>query len=200
MKRILRIIAVIIGALIFTVWGNIQEHPAIMYIGIIIGCFLGIALTAFIFKSLWKLIGVSITSIFFLVLISGILFTLSWHGIINSALSYGIGIIIGLLLILIVIRWLASKSYNSILFGEIFGFITGYKLKAFVSKGKLDTKENLVSENNDYNNIKLILIKQMGFSKKEAIEATDYAVENVPLDASIEDKIKQALQYQGKNN
>jgi hypothetical protein len=114
--------------------------------------------------------------------------------------GYYAGLALGACLLIICLRTLGKRAQTSTIFGEVFSFITGYQLRAYIDRQTIISKEDKAIVNNDYKNIILILNQQMGYTKKEAKELAEYAIENTPLESSIEDKIKQALQYQGRNN
>jgi hypothetical protein len=86
------------------------------------------------------------------------------------------------------------------IFGEIFSFLTGYQVKNYVARQTIVPKEDKEAESADRKNIILVLHQELGFTTTEAKRAADYAVSQMPLDASLEDKIKTALQFSGKNN
>ncbi len=200
MRRVLTFIALAITSLIITAWGEIQQHPAVMYAGIIIGGFIGLAIVVFIIKWLWRLIGKSLTSTLFLLLSGAIIYTLAWHEILSPVISLVLGVSVGFMLLLVLIRSLGKYAQTSMIFGEIFSFFTGYQLKSYLTRESIMSAEEREVERNDYKNIQVILVQNLGFDKKEAKEAAAYVIENTPLEASIEDKIQTALKYCGRNN
>lgn len=196
MKRAITFIIIFTASLLFVFWG---QNPGITYAGIIIAGFLGLALFAYMIKSLWKLIGKSFTSAIFILLIAVIAYTLSWHGIISGVITYTAGIFIGTGLTLLLVRWIARFAHNSTLFGELFSFLTGYKVKAFVVRQNIMPKEDMEIEKADHANIILILKQQMGYTAKEAKLRADHAIEETLAGDPLEDKILKAIQYHGRN-
>lgn len=199
MKRLLTIALIIIGSIIFTAWGKAQENPAILYTGLAIGILLTLVLTVYLIKTLLKLTKYSFASLLFVLLSGIILYALSRQNVITPVISYFTGIALGVLLLLVIMRWIARKSHTSLLFGEVFAFATGYQVKAFVRHDRIAGKDECESENNDIKNIILVLHQQFGYSRKEAEAAAEYAVNETEMSAPLEDKIYKAAQYHGRN-
>lgn len=199
MKRIISLVAVFLTSLVTMLIGQAREHPALVYAGVIIGSLLALSLLAWVIKWLCKLIGKNITSALFLTLASATLVILAVYGIINSLTSIISGTVLGILLITVFIRWLSKLAQKSMMFGEVFSFFTGYELKGFIEHKTLVSKESKVSEDNEYKNIVAVL-KSSGLSSGEAKSAANYALSMTDEDDSLEEKIKLAFQYQGKND
>lgn len=198
MRKVLSFITLAVMSFITMIVGQIQAHPVLLYAGVIFGGFLVLALVVYLLKLLWRVIGNSLTSILFLLASGIIIATMIYQGVINAIISFGVGIIIGLLLTLVLIRRLSNKAHTSMIFGELFTFITNYQVRAYVSKDRIKDKADREVETNDTANIILILKNQMGYSKSEAREAAEYAIVECPINAPIEDKIQTALAYHGK--
>jgi len=108
------------------------------------------------------------------------------------------GFVIGLLMLLTFVRFISRHAQNSMLFGEIFAFFTGYQVRNFIDKQKIVSKESITEEHNDYKNIVAVL-KNSGLDSHEAKSAANYAIAMTDEDDSLEDKITQAFLYHGKN-
>ena len=200
MKRILPTIAVFLSSAIAGLWGFAQEHTLIAYIALGIAGFILLYALSWLIKILWRLIGKSLTSLVFMTALAGICFTLSWHKLINPLAGLCVGLITGLAIAILLIRMVGSKAQYSIIFGEIFAFLTSYMVKAYIKRETIQTAEDVEAENNDYKNIVLVLSNQMGYTKQQAKLAADYVMQTLPLKSSLEEKIKQALQFKGRNN
>jgi hypothetical protein len=124
---------------------------------------------------------------------------LSWHNIVNSIIGYASGIAVGSLLSVSGLRWLGKKAQKSMVMGELFSFFTSYQLKAYLARESVIAKEDKDLEDNDKKNIVVVLKESMGLSRKEALEAAEYAVVSSPLESSMDEKVKLALQYHGRN-
>lgn len=199
MKRIITFVLLGIVSMIMAGVGQAQNYPLLIYIGVGLGGFLALSLVVYLVNFLFRLLGANISSFLFMSAICAIAGVLIWHGFANPFISYAIGISVGLLLTVFLLRKVGVLAQTSTIFGEIFGFITGYQVKAYIARQSIISKAEKDGEHADHHNIILILNQQLGFSKREARKLADYAIENMP-DASIEDKVKGALQYHGSLN
>ena len=198
------IIPIGVTATIVTLFTSVKDyilaHPNVKISLIILGGFLALALLVWLFKKLCKLIDSSLASTIFLLALGAATFFLIKYDIINPLIGYYGGLGIGILLAVSCIRWIGKKAETSMIVGEVFSFFTGYGLKSYIERDTIVTKEFKEIEHDDEKNIIEVLTKQMEFTRKEAKEAARYAVENIPVEAPIEQKIKEALKYQDNLN
>ena len=202
MKKIITTTALTGGIFaFFTMINNyLTSHPNVKMALIILGGFLALALAVWFFKKLCRLIGSSMTSTIFLLALGATTYFLLKYHIVNPFIGYYGGLGIGLLFGITCIRWLGKKAETSLIIGEIFGFFTNYKLKTFIERETIVTKETKRIEHDDYDNIVQVLVDQMKFVRKEAKEAAQYVIDNFPTEIPLEDKIREALRYQGETN
>ena len=199
MRKILTAALIALSSFITILVGQAQEHPVLLYTGIIIGGFLVLALAIYLIKFVAKTIGGTFTSFFSLLALGSIVFVLVWHGIASPVIGYISGILIGISISMSVLRWLGKKAQKSMVMGEVFSFMTSYQLKAYLARESVIAKEDKDLENNDKKNI-IVVLKEVGFTKKEASEAAEHAITQAPLEASLDDKVKLALSFIGRQN
>lgn len=199
MKRVITFVLLGIVSMIMAGIGQAQNFPMLIYIGVGLGGFLVLSLVVYLINFLFRLLGTNISSFLFMSAICAIAGILIWHGFVNPIISYGMGIAIGLIITVFALRKIGKVAQSSTIFGELFGFVTGYKVKAYVTRNSIISADAKESDTAEYKNIILILHQQLGFPKRKARELADYAITEVP-DAPIEQKIEKALQYQGSLN
>lgn len=201
MKKIISYAALFLIAFIVTLIGSFQERQALIYGGVIFAGFLVLSIAVYLFKFLMRLIGKSLTSFLYLSALAAIAVVLSLNALISPVIALSSGAVIGVLLLMVSTRALGRKAMTSTIFGEVFSFLTGYELRAYVSERRkaIITDEQKEVESNDYHNIILVL-KELGFKSTERKQMALYAVDNSPLDLPIEDKVKIALELQQGRN
>src|SRR4030042_6901088 len=181
MKNVLSYSALFVIAFIISLIGSFQENQVLIYGGVALAGFLILSIALYLFKFLAKLIGKSLSSSLYLCALAAIVALLSIHSLISPVIALSSGAVIGIMMILITIRVLGRKALTSVIFGEVFGFLTGYQLKAYIARRTILTDEQKSIETNDYKNIILVL-KEMGFKKEEQKELARFAVDESPLD------------------
>jgi len=216
MKRILSFIAITVASVVIMIVGQAQEHKALLYIGVVIGGLVGLAIIVYLAKFLCRTIGSSITSTVFLIACGVVVTVLIAQGIISTAVAYPTGIFLGFMLSASIIRAIAKRAESSFLFGDMFAWVTSYEIRAYIRDmfawvtsyeirayirhGTLTPKAEAINEHDDYKNLVHVLKRSLGLSKIDAEKAAEYAVMITPINASIEDKLQSALQYHGKSN
>jgi len=200
MKRILSFLAITVASVVIMIVGQAQEHKALLYIGVVIGGLVGLAIIVYLVKFLCRTIGSSITSTVFLIACGIVVTVLIAQGIISTAVAYPTGIFLGFMLSASIIRAIAKRAESSFLFGDMFAWASGYQIRAYIKHNALTPKTEAINEHNDYKNLVHILKRSLGLSKIDAEKAAEYAVMITPVNASIEDKLQSALQYHGKSN
>lgn len=124
-----------------------------------------------------------------LILISGGL--VFWFLNINPFISFSIGAVLGIMLIVSLFRKLGKKAQNSLIALELFTKLSSYKPSYTVIEEKVKPENN----HNDYKEM-MTALKQMGFESTKAKEATNFAISRIP-DEPLEEKIREALKYLG---
>ena len=109
------------------------------------------------------------------------------------------GTVLGIYLYFLIIRKLGRLAEKSVIASEVFSFLSGYRIKSYIVRDSLMERDTKLAYDAEYKNIILILKSNYGFTKTESHEAIQYAIEEKP-DASIEDKIRVALQYLDSQN
>lgn len=160
---------------------------AVLMVVCIIGLFILLRLLA-------KVIGKGFTAIIFTALCLTALGFLSANDIVNAIVTFSVGVPLSSILFCMVLRKLGKTAEKSIIASEIFSFITNYSIKSVIADNNIVSKEIKVGSDNDFKNIILVLHSEMGFTKKEAKTAAEFAMEQLP-DAPVQEKIKKALQY-----
>jgi Holliday junction resolvasome RuvABC DNA-binding subunit len=86
------------------------------------------------------------------------------------------------------IRSISHKAKDSKVWNAVFQWVTGYS--AYSEPEKVVVKEKSVNKDSEI--VKYLM--ELGFSRKEAQEATGYALEEKP-DEGLEEQVKCALSY-----
>lgn len=195
MKRALTLILLLIISYAVVVSGRIQEIDAIWYAGLVFGCAVALVIILALFKMMCRFMSRSLTSMLFTFTALAIVGVLSWFGKINAFVGYATGMVFGIALFWVFFRKLAGWAQRSMLFGEVFQFTSGYKIRSYLTKDTLIPKETAVTLNVDFKNLTLILREQLGYPASDAKEAAAYAIEETKADDTIEEKVKKALSY-----
>jgi hypothetical protein len=199
MKHIITTITLAIATIAAFIAGEVQQHPALLYAGVILGGLFALAVLTRILGWSWRFLQKSITTKLFALGLVIVCALIAYHGIVNPIVGYGAGVSIGILLSFSLVRSVSKHAHNSMIFGEVFSFLTGYQVKNYIARQTIVPKEDKEADSNDRQNIILVLHQEFGFTKSEAKQAADYAVSQTPLNAELEEKIKTALQYTAKN-
>lgn len=194
MKRFLTFLLIAIASYISMVIGKLQEHPFLLYLGVVVGGMLALGLVVWLVKLTAKFIGWAMASVLYLV--SGLAVTglLTWNNVIPSFAGFIIAVVFSTTLSIILIRRLAKWAQKSLLGGELFSFISNYQLKSFIHKDTIIDKDTVITYNIDYKNV-VVVLRTLDYSKADASEAAKYAIQEVPIDQPIEAKVKKALNY-----
>lgn len=194
MKRLLGAISLIVTGFILSAVGYFLKHPALMFIAILFGSMVALALIVWGTRWLAKFVGKSIISLLYILSAIVIVGILSWKHIINTPIGYCFGIVLGGLLIIVLFRKIASKAQKSVFIGDIFAFVSGYKIHSYIEDNYLIDKSKRITENIDFRNLQAVL-NSLGYTNKESKDGSLYAIKVCNLDASMEEKIKSALSY-----
>lgn len=122
---------------------------------------------------------------------------LAYIGEISGFVSYIFTTIFAGALILLIVRRIAKKAQKSVIMGEIFAFVSDYKIRLYLKDTELQEKETAINLRKDEKNLYVILA-DLGFSKAVAREAAAAAISEMPH-ASLEDKTKAALRLVAQN-
>lgn len=202
MKKFLALIIVGIASWGMMASAELIKHPVLFYTGLIIAGILGLGLVVWATKHFARFIGWSMSSCVYLILALATLGTLGFYKLIPAGVGIVSTMVLSVLLSVMIIRRVGSKAQTSLFWGSVFAFITGYKIRSLIniSKDKVNivSVEKATNDDVDRENVKQAL-RSLGFSKQEANEATDYAMENKP-DGSLAEKVQCALTYINSNN
>jgi hypothetical protein len=193
MKNILITIALLIGTILTTAFTKIQQHPALFYTVIIVVGFLSLALVIMVLKRILHTIQVSLISTLFISTATIILIVLAHYKVLNSIVGVLTGITAGFLMAVSLLRNLGRWAQKSVMFGEVFSFITSYRVKGYIDGNRIIPEEDKLNFDKERGDLIAILMN-LKYSSKEAKERADYAFAEVP-NANFEDKVKRALQY-----
>lgn len=194
MKNILITLALLIGTILTSAYTNLRHHPVWFYSLIIIIGFLSLAFVTMVLKKILHTIQVSLISTLFICMATIILVVLAHYKVVSLIVGSLTGIVAGFLLAVSLIRNLGKWAQKSVVFGEAFSFITSYRIKSYLDGNKIVPKEEKINTEIDRNNL-IEGLKNMGYTKKEAELAADFALDELPASASDEDKAIKALQY-----
>ena len=103
------------------------------------------------------------------------------------------GIVAGFLLAISLLRNLGKWAQKSVMFGEMFSFITSYKIKSYLEKDRIIPVEDKLDLEKERGDLIATLIN-LDYSPKDSKQMADYAMKEIP-NANIEDKLKRALQF-----
>lgn len=194
MKRILMLVLAAVASYAAMVIGKLQEHPVLLYLGMTLAAMLVLGLMVWLAKLVARFIGWAMTSAVYLTAGLGIVGLLSWNDLIPNIIGYSVAMVFSTALCLVFIRRLARWAQKSLLWGEVFSFVSNYQLKSYINRDKIVDRETAITYNVDYKNI-VVVLRSMDIGKEEAKEAAVYAIEQAPAEQPIEAKIKLALKY-----
>jgi len=194
MKYALSLLGVFIVTAISTLIAQASKHPALFLTGVIIGGFILLALAVYLTKKFWGMIGWSLSSALFILAALVTIGLLSYFNVIPAIAGFGAGTFLGAALSLLGIRQLAKKAHVSVFFGEIFAWISAYKIRSYVEHRNIIDRDKKLTEGEDSKNLALILTDQWEFTKAEAKEAIAHIKEKMPY-ATMEEKVIEALAF-----
>ena len=187
MKKILGLAVLGLGTWGLSAWAS--NHPAIMYTLIIIGGIIALAIAVVFFKLILRFTHWIFTNPMYLSFALITLGTLTYFSILSAKVGVISCILVAGLLTVMSIRSISRKSKDSKVWNAVFQWVTGYS--AYSEPERVVVKKAM-SANKD-NELVDYLVK-LGFTKKEAQEATGYALEEKP-DEGLEAQVKCALAY-----
>ncbi len=199
MKKALTLIFLLILSYTAVAVGRVNEIQPLWYAGLGFGAAVLLAMVIGVIKMTGRFMSQSVSSGFFVTVALAIVGVLSWQSVIPAFLGYSVGTILGICLFMIVFRKLAQWAQTSMIFGEVFQFVSAYQVRSYLTKETLVEKQDMQVINIDFKNVCLVL-KQMGYQAGEAKEAATYALAESTSKEPLEDKIKRALQYFGENS
>lgn len=116
---------------------------------------------------------------------------------INPLIGFAVGLGLGMIFTMLIIRKLGGKVWISPVAMEIFIKLTACKPLSYTIRKSISKGHNEVTDK-DYGNIVAIL-KDYQFSPADAKEAATYTINRIP-NASLEGKIKEAFRYLGNGH
>jgi hypothetical protein len=188
MKKILGLAVLGLGTWGLSAWAS--DHPAIMYTLIIIGGIITLAITVVFFKLILRFTRWIFTNPMYLSFALITLGTLTYFSILSAKVGVISCILVAGLLTVMSIRSISHKAKDSKVWNAVFEWLTGYS--AYNAPEKVTVKEKPVNVSKDSEIVKYLV--ELGFTKKEAQEATGYALEEKP-DEGLEAQVKCALAY-----
>jgi hypothetical protein len=201
MKKLFLIVLIGLSIWGLITWVDFSQHSNWYYAGLIIGGILALAVVTVMIKIIFRFVKWMFTSCLYLSLVTATLVILTNTSVIPVLAGTVSCIVSGGLLTVMIIRRIASKTQTSSFCDNLFTWVTGYRVHTVQSvKEKVASKptaSKATIENPDRENLEEVL-KVMGFSYTEIKESSDYAIEQKP-DASLEDKVKCALEYINSN-
>jgi hypothetical protein len=193
MKYIIALLALGIGIWGLVTWEIFTKHPNWFYGGLVVLGLLVLGIAVWVAKKLAKFIGWSFTSSVYLVVVMIILGLLAHYDKIPSMASLIGGVILGGLLAVMIIRRIAFKADKSLYWGEIFAWVTGYKLHYVMQDEKIMEVEIATKDKIAMENI-IGALTTLQYSKKESKEAANYALEEIP-NGKLAEQVKCALNF-----
>lgn len=187
MKKLLGLAVLGLGTWGLSTWAS--DHPAIMYTLIIIGGIIALAIAVVFFKLILRFTRWIFTNPMYLSSALITLGTLTYFSVLSAKVGVISCILVAGLLTVMSIRSISRKSKDSKVWNAVFQWVTGYS--AYSEPERVVVKKAM-SANKD-NELVDYLVK-LGFTKKEAQEATGYALEEKP-DEGLEAQVKCALAY-----
>lgn len=192
MKKLLGLAVLGLGTWGLSTWAS--DHPAIMYTLIIIGGIIALAIAVVFFKLILRFTRWIFTNPMYLSSALITLGTLTYFSVLSAKVGVISCILVAGLLTVMSIRSISRKSKDSKVWNAVFQWVTGYS--AYSEPERVVVKKAM-SANKD-NELVDYLVK-LGFTKKEAQEATGYALEEKP-DEGLEAQVKCALSYLKPDN
>lgn len=193
-RRILGIIVVAIGSYIAVAVGILQDHTVLLYSGMVVAGILTLGLVVWLVKVTARFIGWAFTSVLYLMAAMAIVGYVTWQGMIPAFAGFMLGCLLGVCLVMVIIRRLAKWAQNSILWSEVYSFLSAYEIRSFLVKDTIVDRDTNYSMTVDFKNVVLVL-RDMQFSKAEARDAAMFACEKTGVNEPIEAKIQKALYY-----
>ena len=193
MRKILFGIVSTAGSIGAVKWGI----GTIFWVGFGILCFIGLVLFILITWGLVKLFKWSITIALYDILTIATISTLTARGLVSLNWYFATTLPLTVCFSLIIIRFIAYHAQTSVIWSEIFSWITGYKIHYIYQDKKQERKiapiNNAKTEITDKANI-ISALTNWGYSKQEAKRGAEYALEESP-EALLEEKVICALNY-----
>lgn len=191
MKKILGLAVLGLGTWGLSAWAS--DHPAIMYTLIIIGGIIALAIAVVFFKLILRFTRWIFTNPLYLSFALITLGTLTYFSILSAKVGVISCILVAGLLTVMSIRSISRKAKDSKVWNAVFQWVTGYS--AYSEPEKVVVREKSVNKDSEI--VKYLM--ELGFTKKEAQEATGYALEEKP-DEGLEAQVKCALSYLKPDN
>lgn len=191
MKKLLGLAVLGLGTWGLSAWAS--DHPAIMYTLIIIGGIIALAIAVVFFKLILRFTRWIFTNPLYLSFALITLGTLTYFSILSAKVGVISCILVAGLLTVMSIRSISRKAKDSKVWNAVFQWVTGYS--AYSEPEKVVVREKSVNKDSEI--VKYLM--ELGFTKKEAQEATGYALEEKP-DEGLEAQVKCALSYLKPDN
>ena len=194
MRRTLPLIFTLIGSVITALAASVAEHPVIMYIGMTIAGLVALLLISKLITAIWHYLTNTIVPISLVA--AGLVTTglLSYFKVLPPIWGFATGGILGITLYWLLMRRLAAKAHTSVILGELFSFVSNYKIRSYIQHKSIVERNNAVETTQDIKNLELILTEQMGYTKTQSKEAASHVKDSYP-DAPMDEKVVKALSY-----
>lgn len=197
MGKLLFGVLLIISSIAMVLWTN----GILFWVGVSVLSLAGLIIFSLITAVFVKTIKWNMTLVLYLSLAVTSLIILIGKGVVNSLTGIYVIVPLSAMFMLFMIRSIASKAQTSVIFSEIFSWLTGYKIKGFIKvdkknkSSKVVSKDDVIEDKEVLDNIVAVLTSDtLKFKTKEAKLAAIYAVENCP-DGDNEEQVKCALSY-----
>jgi hypothetical protein len=199
MKKIFFTLMSLLGSVGAVKWGD----GAIFWIGFGILAFASLTLFVILTWGLVKLFQWTKTLALYNILSITTLCILTIKGVIGVNVGLATTIPLAAIFSLILLRLIGTHAQTSVIWGEIFSWLTGYKIKNFIKVENNDGNklkevtmvkvDEVVDKKEERDNIIAVLVK-LEFKNKDAKEAANYAIQEKP-NSTTEEKVKCALNY-----
>ncbi len=193
MKLIISLITLAFGFWGLLTWQVFVNHPNWFWGGLAIFGVLALGVAVWVARKVAKFIGWSFSNCIYLCVAIIILGVLSFKSIIPSFAGVISAVLLSGLFVVTVIRIISSKAHTSLIWAEVFVWLTGYKLRNIIQDNELVKVEKAVKEKSNRETI-VGALRQLEYLKKDSEEAADHAIEEMP-DETIENQVKCALNY-----
>lgn len=195
MKKALSLFMVLVLSYVALAVAVVQGWQTVKVVSMVFAVAVSLAILLEIVKLIGFFISNSASSILYVLVALGLVGVLSWYGEVPVFAGYATGTTLGAVLLLLMIRKLAKWAQRSVVGGEVFGFMSNYEIRSYISKGTIVPKEQQINLTLDYRNI-IVVLKSLGFQANEAKDAAQYVLSELP-DASQDDKIREAIKFLG---
>lgn len=200
MGKLLFGVLLIISSIAMVLWTN----GILFWVGVSVLSLAGLIIFSLITAVFVKTIKWNMTLVLYTGLAIMAMVILVNKGMVNNNTGFYAIIPLSAMFMLFLIRSIAYVAQTSLIFSEIFSWLTGYKIKGFIKvskknkEAKVVSRDEVIGDKEMLDNIVAPLIA-LGYKTKEAKLAAVYAVENCPdgdnEEQLNEEQVKCALSY-----